>query len=116
MITFVPPSGALVSSGFLLGNEAWTIVGNKIANLPASFETFSRGGLNNYIIATDDKINVAGAGMPDSSLWYFSAPIKFSGSFGIAYGGALQFTLAAFSGDFMNLNGLDVRVFGCKFL
>jgi hypothetical protein len=106
----VPPSGALVSSRFLLSNEAWTIVGNKIANSAASFEKFSREGLSNYIVATDDKINVAGAGMPDTSLWYFSAPSKFSGSFGIAYGGALQFTLVAFSGDFTNLNGLDTSL------
>jgi hypothetical protein len=114
MITLVPPSGYLVSSGFLFDNEAWSIVGNKIANVPAKFEAFSRGGVNNYIVATDDKINVAAPGMDDASLWYFSAPPKFVGSFGIAYGGALQFTLSAFSGNFLSLNGLDVCKFKCE--
>jgi hypothetical protein len=41
----------------------------------------------------------------DMALWYFSAPSKFLGNKGIAYGGELKFTLSAFSGDFSKSNG-----------
>jgi hypothetical protein len=36
----------------------------------------------------------------DHSMWYFDAPSKFTGDKGIAYGGAIEFTVGAFSGDF----------------
>jgi hypothetical protein len=104
-VTLVPPSGSLVGSNFLLSNEDWTIYGNKVLS-PAGFEPYSRGPLlNRYVISTDDKINVQKPGAPDTSLWYFSAPSKFLGNQGIAYGGVLQFTLAGFSGSFDGSNG-----------
>lgn len=50
-ITIVPPSGALISSGFLLDTEGWTIAGNKAISSSVAFEPYSRGQLlNHYII------------------------------------------------------------------
>lgn len=114
-VTLVPPSGSLVGSGFLLGAEGWTISGNKATSVSAAHEPYSRGALlSHYILGSDDKVNVRAAGGPDQSLWYFVAPAKFLGNLGIAYGGSLQFTLAAFSGDFSQQNSREVRVLaGC---
>ena len=104
-ITLVPPSGALVGSNFLLSDEGWRVVGNKASSGPVTHEPYSRGPLlNHYIIGADDKINVAAKGKEDESLWYFSAPSGYLGNLGIAYGGGLSFTLAAFSGDLSTLN------------
>jgi len=105
-VTLVPPSGNIIGSEFLLNNEGWTIVGNKADSMNATFEEYSRDGmLNHYIVATDDKINIASSGAADSSIWYFQAPSQFLGNIGISYGGQLQFTQGAFSGDFTKLNG-----------
>lgn len=103
-ITIVPPSGAIVGSNFLLSNEGWTIVGNKALSSAATFEPYSRGKINHYVIGSDDKINVNSKGSQDSSLWYFNAPATFLGNKGVSYGGKLSFSLAAFSGDFSSLN------------
>ncbi len=90
---------------FLLSNEKWGIVGNKAKRLDATHEPYSRGRqLNHYVIGSDDKINVENELSEDYSLWYFQAPISFLGNQGISYGGVLQFTLSAFSGDFLKLN------------
>lgn len=130
-ITLVPPSGALVGSSFLLGSEGWTVVGNK-APAAAQYEPFSRGpALNYYVTGTDDKVNVEvsvdghSSSSNDISRWYFNAPVggassssssaSFSGNLGIAYGGFLDFTLAAFSGDFAKLNSnLNLVVLQCS--
>lgn len=103
-ITIVPPSGALVGSNFLLSNEGWKIVGNKALSSMATFEPYSRGKLNHYVIGTDDKISVRRDGGEDTALWYFDAPSSFLGNKGVSYGGQLSFMLAAFSGDFKALN------------
>lgn len=103
-ITIVPPSGALVGSNFLLNNEDWKIVGNKALSSMATFEPYSRGKLNHYVIASDDKISVKMDGGEDSALWYFEAPSSFLGNKGVSYGGQISFMLAAFSGDFSSLN------------
>lgn len=103
-VTIVPPSGAIVGSSFLLNNEAWFIVGNR-EPMSATFEPYSRGALlNYYVMGSDDLINVDSSTSPDRDLWYFQAPAKFLGNFGISYGGTLAFTLASFSGDFSSLN------------
>lgn len=116
-ITLVPPSGAIVGSDFLLNNEGWTIVGNRAPSTPATHEQYSRGALMNYyIMASDDLINVASSTSPDSSLWYFQAAAKFYGNIGVAYSGSLQFTIAAFSGDFKNLNARSVSPLNTMFL
>lgn len=110
-ITLVPPSGAIVGSNFLLNHEGWTISGNKASSSSPHYERFSRGALMNfYITGTDDLINVAAAGEPDRSLWYFEAPSSFYGNQGIAYGGSIKFNIAAFSGDFSKLNDGRVNV------
>ena len=103
-ITLVPPSGAIVGSNFLLTNEGWNIVGNKALSTSATFEPYSRGKLNHYVIGTEDKISVNKEGGEDSALWYFEAPSSFLGNKGVSYGGHLSFMLAAFSGDFNSLN------------
>ena len=104
-VTLVPPSGALVGSDFLLGNDGWTIVGNKVKSEKSVFEAYSRGPLlNHYVYATDDIINVQTTGGSDSSLWFFQAPPKYLGNFGISYGGHIRFTLVSFSGDFSRTN------------
>jgi hypothetical protein len=108
-VTLVPPSGSIVGSGFQLSNEGWTISGNKAPSSSAAYEPYSRGALlNHYILGSDDKVNVQSAGGEDKSLWYFVAPPKFLGNVGISYGGSIQFTLAAFSGDFSKMNSRDV--------
>lgn len=110
-VTLVPPSGALVSSQFLMGDEGWTIVGNKAAMAPVH-ESSSRGKLNHFIYASDDKLNVEEQGGVDASPWYFAAPSKFLGNHGIAYGGSLDFVLSGFSGDLTvgNLNDAHAHV------
>lgn len=110
-ITLVPPTGAIVGSNFLLNNEAWTITGNKAQVNTPTYERFSRGALMNYYISgTDDVINVKESNSPDHSLWYFEAPSKFYGNYGISYGGTISFNIAAFSGDFSKLNDGKVNV------
>lgn len=103
-ITIVPPSGAIVGSNFLLSNEGWTIVGNKALSSSSTFEPYSRGPINHYVIGSDDKISVRNEGEEDMALWYFNAPSSFLGNKGVSYGGMISFTLAGFSGDFSSLN------------
>lgn len=127
-VTMVAPNGYLVSSNFLLNNEGWNIVGNKASSMAATYEPFSRGQqLNHYIMGTDDVVNVLyqngnnrgltkpasqlmAAEKSDASLWYFHAPSKYYGNFGISYTGTLSFTMASFSGDFTVLNRGDTQV------
>ena len=116
-ITLVPPTGLLVGSDFLLSNEEWTIIGNKNndneniqQNIPQKtiWENKNRGLLlSNYIISSDNLINLNNNKI-DINLWYFLAPKKFLGNFGIAYGGYLSFVLSSFSGNFKNLNSDSV--------
>lgn len=104
-LTLVPPSGAITGSTFFLGNEGWTINGNKVVG-PATFESYSRGPLlNRYILGTDDIVDVPpNGGTGDKALWYFEAPSKYWGNFGISYGGQLSFNIGGFAGDFSKLN------------
>lgn len=119
-VTFVPPSGVLVGSSFSRGPEGWAVSGNRRsagALSGVAHEASSRGGglLNHYVYASDELINSAPASSAaassassatasgkgdDQALWYFAAPAKFLGHWGVAYGGRLRFTLGAFSGDF----------------
>jgi len=109
-ITFVPPSGIIVGSHFGRDTEGWEIVGNKAASHAVTYEASSRGQLNQYVYGSDDTINTDVTGGSDRSIWFFVAPAKFHGHHGIAYGGALEFLLSSFHGDFRTekLNrGLD---------
>lgn len=127
-VSLVASNGYLVSSNFLLNNEDWNIVGNKAASSSSTYEPYSRGQqLNHYIMGTDDVVHVLyqngnNRGLTklessakaeqktDSSLWYFHAPSKYYGNFGISYTGSLSFTMASFSGDFNALNHGDTHV------
>ncbi len=108
--TFVPPSGAFVGSDFFLDNEGWSVVGNKNSNgQPAQFEGYNRGpSLSNYIVGSDNLINLDRRSKVDSSLWYFRAPANYYENHGLAYGGWLSFTLSSFSGDFSKQNRADI--------
>ena len=103
IVTLVPPSGVLVGSRFTHDGDGWTIAGNVGTSALAtavSWEPSSRGSLlNRYVYATDAIINVDAAG-DDATRWYFSAPPSYLGNQAVAYGGALEFALAAFSGEF----------------
>lgn len=108
-------SGEIIGSDFLFSNENWVIVGNKNtghifsenSTQYASYEPSNRGQLlNHYIYGSDDHIN-SNHGI-DSSLWYFQAPSKFQGNYGLAYNGYLSFSLASLAGNFDQLNGRSV--------
>ena len=103
IVTLVPPSGVLVGSRFTHDGDGWTIAGNVGTSALAtavSWEPSSRGSLlNRYVYATDAIINVDAAG-DDATRWYFAAPPSYLGNQAVAYGGALEFALAAFSGEF----------------
>lgn len=113
IITIVPLNGILVNSDFTFDNDGWTIIGNKVIHSSATFDTTNRGGVNRFIYGVDDKVDIVpSSGNDDNSLWYFSAPSKFMGHFGMAYGGYFEFTLSSFSGDFSssNLNGGNINL------
>lgn len=110
LVTFVPPDGSFVGSDFMLSNENWMIVGNKIPSL-ASFENYNRGSnFANYIVGTDQLVNLDRSGSIDKSLWFFQAPNKYLRNLGLSYGGYLTFTLASFAGDFSTSNGPNVSI------
>lgn len=129
-IFVVPSSHALVGSDFSFFSasklspselvDGWTIIGNHhvlsgvagevravASSLPA-FERYRLGALHNhYIVGIEDAIDIATAGGSDRQLWYFQAPSKFLGNYGVAYGGYLSFSLTAISGDFSRMNDLS---------
>ena len=108
-VTVVDSSGSLVVSNFLLSNEDWTIVGNKMIVDKVKYEPYSRDSyLNRYILGTDDKINTER--LSDKSLFYFSAPQKFLNNQGISYGGVIRFTLGFLSGNFTQINNLNTAL------
>jgi hypothetical protein len=63
-----------------------------------TYEAYSRGILNHYIIGTDAEINTDVPSNNDLMQWYFVAPPKFWGNFIIAYGGNLVFSMASAAG------------------
>lgn len=103
-VVITGPSHLVVASSFSTDAESWTVEGNRYAGTAATHEASSRGSLNHYIYSTDDTLNMKEG--DDQDLWYFSAPSKYLGWQGIAYGGFLEFTMSSFSGDFSisNLN------------
>jgi hypothetical protein len=109
-ITIVPPSGAIVGSDFFRSSEEWIITGNKLPVEIPTYEKLSRGPLLNYYIKHSDNLinNIPTDLSPstfDQSLWYFEAPSsKYSGNYGISYGGNLSFSFVMLSGDIMKLN------------
>jgi hypothetical protein len=100
-VTMVDADGMIVGSDFLLGNDGWTILGNKLPVSVPVFEPYSRDQFfHHYIQASDNLVR----GKPDKSLWVFNAPSKFLGNFGIAYGGTIQFSISLLAGDVTQLH------------
>lgn len=100
-VTMVDAYGTIVGSDFLLGNDGWTILGNKLPVSVPVFEPYSRDQFfHHYIQASDNLVH----GKPDKSLWFFNAPSKFLGNFGIAYGGTIQFSISLLAGDVTQLH------------
>jgi hypothetical protein len=100
-VTMVDSDGTIVGSDFLLGNDGWTILGNKLPVSVPVFEPYSRDQFfHHYIQASDNLVH----GKPDKSLWVFNAPSKFLGNFGIAYGGTIQFSISLLAGDVTQLH------------
>jgi hypothetical protein len=95
---------------FLLDNEGWTIVGNK-RTTEAKHQNYCIGPkMSNYILGTDDLVNVDFRNRDDKNLWYFrSPPITL-----VKRPVLMVFTITSFSGDFTKLNvGLPlVKVIG----
>ena len=85
---------------FLLDNEGWTIVGNK-RTMEAKHQSFCMGPkMSNYILGTDDLVNVDSKNRDDKNLWYFrSPPINL-----VKIPFLMVFTITSFSGDFTKLN------------
>ena len=95
---------------FLLDNEGWTIVGNK-RTTEAKHQNYCIGPkMSNYILGTDDLVNVDFRNRDDKNLWYFrSPPITL-----VKRPVLMVFTITSFSGDFTKLNvGLPlVKIIG----
>jgi hypothetical protein len=114
-ITLVPPSGKIIGSNFLFGNEGWEITGNKLPRTDALYTPFSVSAsssipFNRYIYGTDDLITLGATG--DTSLWGFISAARYSANLGISYGGRLGYSLMTFTGDFSseNLNSRTVSI------
>lgn len=116
IVWLLPPHRRPVYSDFSVSLEGWTVTGNgaRAQASPAgglSYEAFSRGVLNHYVLATDAEINTNKRTKNDDTLWYFVAPAKFWGMHNIAYGGALTFAMSSAAGDFSPANvNTDVPV------
>jgi len=109
IVWLVPPHHNLVYSGFSTSLEGWSITGNGMAQAALAaggltYEPYSRGLLNHYVIGTDAEINTDVPSNDDLMRWSFVAPAKFRDNFIIAYGGSLVFTLASAAGDFAPTN------------
>jgi hypothetical protein len=109
IVWLVPPHHNLVYSGFSTSLEGWSITGNGMAQAALAaggltYEPYSRGLLNHYVIGTDAEINTDVPSNDDLMRWSFVAPSKFMGNFIIAYGGSLVFTLASAAGECLVLS------------
>jgi len=91
----------LVSSDFRFMDEDWKTMGNTQSNV--RHEATRRGEMSNYIYAVDDLIDVDGD-KNDRQLWKFVLPEKYTGWYGVWYGGTFEFTLSSFSGDYSGVN------------
>merc|ERR1712232_1460704 len=102
-------SSSLVQAGsnFNLGNDGWTIVNNGNKGVGVTHEQSSHGMLNYFIYSTDDELDIDSFAGDDSTLWYFNAPLKYLGFQAFAYGGTLDFTIGAFSGDLDSASSLN---------
>ncbi len=106
IVWVVPPHGRLVWSDFATGLDGWRVSSNGGAAAQQEagglrWESYSRGLLNRYVLATDAEVHVAaGESGGDLTRFYFEAPSKFLGNQVGAYGGSLHLTLGSSAGDF----------------
>lgn len=101
MLVYIIIFGLLsVKATFLLDNEGWTIVGNK--NIVAAIhKPYSLGSdMSNYILGTDNLVNVDSNNKNDRNLWYFRSPKIHL----IKQPAIMVFTITSFSGDFNKVN------------
>jgi hypothetical protein len=85
---------------FLLDNEGWSIVGNKRIT-EAKHQSYIMGPkMSNYILGTDDLVNVDFRNRDDKNLWYFRSPPLTL----VKRPVLMVFTITSFSGDFTKLN------------
>jgi len=103
MLVYIIIIGLLALSNahtFLLNNDGWTIVGNKRIE-DAKHQNYCMGHMmSNYILGTDDLVNVDRFHRDDRNLWYFrSPPITLEKNPAL-----MVFTINSFSGDFTKLN------------
>jgi hypothetical protein len=91
---------SVVKASFLLDNEGWTIVGNKNI-IAAIHKPYSLGSeMSNYILGTDNLVNVDSNNKNDRNLWYFRSPKIHL----MKQPAIMVFTITSFSGDFNKLN------------
>ena len=111
-IVIVGPDHVLVQSNFLFGIDGWTIEGNK-EDHDVLFDHANLSGPIRRFIYGFEKIRNVDSNNDDLELWHFVAPEKFSGWWGIAYDGYLEFDFASFTGNFssaeLNFDG-DVNI------
>ena len=105
----------LYQNKFLLDNEKWTIIGNKI-NEHAVHQSYNIDkDLSHYIMFKDNLINVDYKNKNDKSLWYFRSPdITINEEYKqgtntnlkkqIKTPQLLTFTMTSFVGEFNKLN------------
>lgn len=117
IVWLVPPAKNVVVSDFAVDLDGWSVTNNggRASQLPAgglSYEPYSRGVLNHYVLATEAEINTNKRSGADDTLWYFVAPPKFHGMHNIAYGGSLNYATSSAAGDFSpaNLNAQAAMV------
>ena len=118
-VTLVPPGGALAASDFTLGSDGWSVVNNGRTGGGIVHEMTSFGMLNHFVYGTEKEINVDVKTGDDKDRWYFEAPVHFLGFHANSYGGSIEFTLAAFSGDLHSADNLnhdrDLVVLECRY-
>lgn len=118
------PHKRVAASDFDAGSDNWTVINNgKAAALQPygglKYQRLTWRDLMWYIVAAEDEVHSDPNTLDDHEKWAFVAPTKFSGQHTIAYGGHLRFNIAAFAGDFneLNSNVVAVRLFcaNCTF-
>ncbi len=108
----LPESKQIVSSRFLLGDEAWIITGSNPLR-PAQITHWGYNG--GFITGTENYIHVQSTGGPDKAIWYFKAPEKYYRDLTIGYSGTLEFELVKLGGDFSHgkLNPVPIVKLSC---
>ena len=122
-VALVSPLHILVESNFILSSEGWSIAGNKDGGTVKHDETSMGVDINRFIYSSDNLRNMDENG-DDKNVWYFVAPSKFNGWWGLAYKGYLDFHMTSFTGDFSSqdlfnkngdLNMVEIECITCNY-